>query len=86
MTIARYRTTNYFSPNDSNSVDDISGFKKKRSELSKRWDGVIAMPDLIESRHPQDFPVTAVKQKVYKDIRVETAQPSETPAPTFDII
>jgi hypothetical protein len=67
----------YFSPNDSNTIDDITGFKTKFSKMQKTWDGWWTGPKSWYYRNPQDFPVTAQRQIVYKDARSEQANPSE---------
>ncbi len=70
----KYRSTNYFNGNDSNTIDDISGFKVKRSEVLRRWDGIYTVAATWEVRHPQDFPPKLVKQTVYKDVRTEQVE------------
>lgn len=81
----RYNPINYFNPNDSNTIDDISGFKKKSSEMLKRWDGIFTVPATWEVRHPQDFPPKIIKQVVYKNVRVELveAEGAVTPPPVI---
>jgi len=76
-----YRTTNYFSENDSNTIDDISGFKLKRSEVLKRWEGFFTAPASWHPRQPQDFPPKIIKQTVYGDVRIEQAEPVGTITP-----
>lgn len=72
--MGRYIKINTFSDWDSNTIDDISGFKVKLSDVARRWDGIFAAPVLIEPRQPQDFPVTAQKQVVFKDARSEQVE------------
>lgn len=36
-------------------ICDYSGFKIRRSEARKTWDGYLVRKDLWEPRHPQDF-------------------------------
>jgi len=67
----KHRTTNYFSPNDSNTVCDLTGFKVKRSQVLKRWEGFYVIPEAYHPRQPQDFPVTPVIQQVFEDVRIE---------------
>ncbi len=67
----RYHSTNYFSPNDSNTVDDITGFLRKRSQMKLRWEGFLT-DEGWHPRQPQDFPIIPVKQQTFKDIRVES--------------
>lgn len=66
-----YKPTNYFSPNDSNTVCDLTGFKVKRSEVMRRWEGFFVIPEAWHPRQPQDLPVIPVKQHVFDDIRTE---------------
>jgi len=77
----RYTTTNRFNPNDSNTICDVTGFKVKRSEVIKRWEGFYVVPAAFHPRQPQDFPPHQVKQTVYKDVRIEQvrAEGSVTP-------
>ena len=77
-----YRHVNHFSPNDSKSVCDRTGFERKLSDMQRTWQGWFVLPEAWEPRQPQDFPVTAQKQEVYKDSRSEQANPVET-AQTF---
>ncbi len=70
----QYRSYNTFSEWDSNTIDDISGFKVKLSDTAKRWDGFIGQPRMIEPRQPQDFPVVPTPQHVFKEVRSEQVQ------------
>lgn len=67
----RYHSTNYFSPHDSNTIDDITGFKRKRSQMKLRWEGWLT-DEGWHPRQPQDFPVIPVIQQTFKDIRIES--------------
>lgn len=78
----RYTSTNYFSPHDSNTTCDVTGFKVKRSQVLRRWDGTYMIPEAWELRHPQDFPVAPVPQQVFEDIRIENLDTDTVP--TFD--
>lgn len=80
-----YKSTNTFNAHDSNTICDVTGFKVKRSEVVKRWDGFYVTPNAWHPRHPQDFPPKLVKQFVHKDVRVEQVT-SDTAAGSFDII
>jgi hypothetical protein len=40
---------------DYNAICDVCGFKKKASELRKRWDGFMVCASDMEERHPQDL-------------------------------
>lgn len=77
-----YRHVNYFSPNDSKSVCDRTGFEKKLSDMQRTWHGWFVIEEAWEPRQPQDFPITAQKQEVYADSRSEQSNPLET-AQTF---
>ena len=79
----KYRSTNYFSPNDSNTIDDVTGFKRKRSQMKRRWEGFMT-DEGWHPRQPQDFPVVPVTQQVYKDIRTESLDTDD--ALGFDIV
>ena len=57
-------------PGDHNVICDFSGFKIKRSQARKMWDGSMVRWDFWESRHPQDF----VRSKTDRQ-RVEDARP-----------
>jgi len=72
--MGNYRRINTFSEWDSNTIDYISGFKVKLSDVARRWDGIYAAPELIEPRQPQDFPVTAQRQVVFKEARSEQVE------------
>lgn len=67
----KYTSTNYFSPNDSNTIDDVTGFKRKTSQMKRRWEGFMT-DEGWHPRQPQDFPVVPVTQQVYKDARTES--------------
>lgn len=79
----RHTSTNYFKPGDSNCIDDVTGFKRKRSELKKRWEGWLT-DEGWHPRHPQDFPVIPTEQKVFDDIRTENLDTEDVE--TFDKI
>ena len=79
----KYRSTNYFSPNDSNTIDDVTGFKRKRSQMKRRWEGFMT-DEGWHPRQPQDFPVVPVTQQVYKDVRTESLDTDD--ALGFDIV
>jgi len=50
-------------PGDHNVICDISGFKCKRSECRKTWDGFIVRADFWEPRQSQDF-VRGLRDKI----------------------
>ena len=67
----------YFSPNDSNTIDDLSGFKTKFSKVRRTWDGWYTTDENWYYRNPQDFPVIAQRQKIYPNARSEQFFPPE---------
>jgi len=77
--VARYKSNNYFKPGTCNTIDDVTGFKVKLSNTSRRWDGIQTTPDNWEERQPQDFPVTPRPQKTYTNSRGDQQDP--VPAP-----
>ena len=77
-----YRSASTFSPNDSNSICDITGFVRKKSQLRKRWEGFQCIDEAWHPRHPQDTPVIPKPQKVYDDIRTQSED--TTAAASFD--
>jgi len=78
--MGRYVNTNYFSPNDSNTICDTTGFKVKRSEVHERWEGFYVISEAWHPRQSQDFPPHQIKQTVYKDVRTqgETAEAADS--------
>ena len=73
-----------FSPWDSNTICDITGFKVKRSQVLRRWEGFYVIAEAWHARQPQDFPVVPTKQHVYRDVRrldAETVFPVNTSFP-----
>lgn len=81
----RYKSTNYFSPWDSNTIDDVSGFKRKFSQMRRRWEGFYT-DEGWHPRQPQDFPVVPQKQLIFSEIRIETVNPDESGEPPPPII
>jgi hypothetical protein len=79
----KYHSTNYFSPHDSNTIDDITGFKRKRSQMKRRWEGFLT-DEGYHPRQPQDFPVIPTAQQTFKDIRTESLDTDD--AATFEVI
>jgi len=68
--MGRYVRINTFSPLDSNTIDDVTGFKRKMSSMRRRWDGFYT-DEGWHPRQPQDFPVTPEVQTVYENVRTE---------------
>ena len=79
----KYHSTNYFSPFDSNTIDDVTGFKRKRSQMKRRWDGFLT-DEGYHPRQPQDFPVVPVVQQTFSDIRTESLDTDDVE--TFEVI
>jgi len=73
-----YKHINRFVPNASKSVCDLTGFERTTADLERRWEGWMVVPEAWNPRQPQDFPVTAKKQQVFKDARSEQSNPLET--------
>jgi len=79
----QYHPTNYFSPNDSNTIDDITGFKRKFSQMKRRWEGFLT-DEGWHPRQPQDFPVIPIKQQTFPEIRTENLDTDDVTS--FEII
>ena len=45
----------FFKLGDWNAICDVCGFKRKASEMRKRWDGRMVCEEDFEYRQPQDF-------------------------------
>jgi hypothetical protein len=80
----RAKSTDHFSPGDSNTICDTTGFKVKRSEVSRRWEGFYVISDAWHPRQSQDFPVAPKPQRVVKDVRLENLTTED--ALPFEII
>lgn len=70
------KSNNYFKPGTCNTIDDVTGFKVKLDQTSRRWDGYQVTKLNYEERQPQDFPVTPRAQTVYADSRSEQFNPA----------
>lgn len=55
-------------------ICDRCGFKRRRSQMQKTWDGLWVCPEDFETRHPQDY----VKGVVDKQ-SVPVARPEPDP-------
>ncbi len=60
----------HFREGDHNVICDRSGFKCKRSDCRKEWDGKLVYKLFWKPRHPQDFPATTPKPSIPTDIRL----------------
>ena len=67
-----FKPISTFSPNDSNTICDITGFKVKRSQVLRRWEGLYVIDAAWHNRQPQDTPVIPDPQKTYKDVRTQS--------------
>ena len=84
--MGRYVSNSYFQPNCSNTICDVTGFKKKSTEVLRRWEGWYVVPAAWNPRQPQDFAPTILQTVTYKNTRFETANPSDaaaTPPPVI---
>jgi hypothetical protein len=75
-----------FKPWDSNTICDRTGFRVKQSEVIREWEGWFMIRAAWAPRQPQDFPVTPVKQLVYRDARSEQVRVDDQAVPSFPII
>lgn len=75
---------NYFVPNTTNTICDVTGFKVKRSECKVRWDGQVVITEAWEPRQPQDFPPDIRPERVIKDARPKPVD--ETPSDTYTVV
>ena len=69
----KYRSSNHFASWDSNTIDDVTGFKRKFSAMKRRWEGFYTDQGW-HPRQPQDFPVIPVPQHTFRHIRVEQVE------------
>lgn len=69
---------NFFKDGQWNCLCPICGFKKKSSDMRKRWDGQMVCKDDLDPRHPQDF-VRGVQDN--NSIPFTYAEPSDTFVP-----
>jgi hypothetical protein len=67
----RYKSANYFVPHQSNTICDVTGFKKKTNEVVKRWDGFYVISEADNPRQPQDFPPTIIPTQTFPHTRFE---------------
>ena len=72
-------TKPYFVGGTTNAICDASGFKCKRSELVKRWDGYWVLPEFNHPRQPQDFAPKIIPQVVLTGTRPPTITEEDAP-------
>ena len=58
---------------DYNVICDVCGFKLKRSQTRKRWDGLLVCDADWEPQHPQDFVKALPRRRRRLDLRPEGA-------------
>lgn len=58
-------------PGDYWVICDVCGFKKRRSQTKKRWDGALVCEKDWEPRHPQDFVRNVKDHQAVADPRPE---------------
>lgn len=56
---------------DYNVICDVCGFKLKRSQTRKRWDGLLVCDADWEPQHPQDFVRALPRKRRRLDVRPE---------------
>jgi hypothetical protein len=57
-------------PGDHWKICDQCGFKKRKSQTRKMWNGLIVCRDTcFETRHPQDFVKARKDKQIVKDAR-----------------
>lgn len=57
---------------DYNVICDASGFKRKRSECRRQWNGLLVSNEFWEPRHPQDFVRGKIDDQSVPDPRPES--------------
>lgn len=80
-----YHNPHPFEPHASNTICDVTGFRVKTTDVQRRWEGFMVIPQAWHPRQPQDFPITPEKQEVYEQARKadadETVEVTETFTP-----
>lgn len=64
-------STSYYKAGDWNVICDRTGFKMKRSECRKEWNGLLVRKQSWFRRHPQDIPPHVPKTSIPRDPRVQ---------------
>lgn len=85
----KHLPTKQFSPWDSNTICDVTGFRVKFSEVMRRWEGFYVIAAAWHPRQPQDFPVVPIKQHTFREIRrndADTEFPVIPPTPSFPVL
>lgn len=60
-----------YRPGEFYRICDVCGFKKRASETSKRWDGLMVCRDDWEPRHPQDYVRAKPDRMIVREPRPE---------------
>ncbi len=63
----------FWKPGDYNVIDDRTGFKMKRSQCRKEWNGLLVRRESFEERHPQDYLRSFEDHQAVPDPRSEGA-------------
>lgn len=69
----------YYVKGDWDAICDVCGFKRKASQLRKRWDGLMVDDKCWEPRQPQDF----VRAKIDTQV-VPWSRPEQSDVFLFD--
>jgi len=59
----------YYLPGAHSVICDVSGFKRKSTQVMKRWDGKIVRIEDFDERHPQDMIQPRVDRQHVEDPR-----------------
>lgn len=76
-----YLTLNTAELGNPNTICDVTGFKVKLSEVSRRWDGFFVIAAAWNPRQPQDFPVKPIKTTVFANCRSDDGDQRVDPQP-----
>lgn len=63
----------FWAPGDYNVICDRTGFKLKRSQCRREWNGLLVRRESFEERHPQDFLRSREEDQTVPDPRSESA-------------
>lgn len=58
-------------PGDYYGACDVCGFKTRRSQMRRRWDGAMVCLKDFEQRHPQDLIKPIQERQPLRDVRPE---------------
>lgn len=74
------------SGHDYRAICDVSGFKCWRSQMRKRWDGLLVRKDFWEPRQPQDFIEPRREEQYIPDSRPDTDPVYLTPPADYLVL